>query len=303
MIFKGSEKLFTAGGDIKQFLKKSGVVYDVVDGYVASNKTFDLLHNYKIPFVVLVDGLAMGGATIYSMPGRYRVTTEQTVFAMPETAIGYFNDAGSSYFLPRLKNHFGIYLGLSGARVKGSDLLQTEISTHFVKSSQLNDLEQSLLTCETHNDVEKALQSFSSEPESSKIHEILDKTEKHFSKPTVEEILDSLRSDKSTWATETLKTLNRMSPTSLKVTLQSMLRGKNLSLRECMKMELQLAVNHHIVESDFVEGIRSVLVDKDFKPKWKPHRVEDVSDERVESFFKKSEFEDQLTFDELKNKL
>lgn len=294
VIFKGSGPVFCAGGDVKQIAgaPKSGVILGYTNGYRSTN----LIANYKKPYVALMDGLAFGGAAYYSIPGKRCVATERTTFAMPETAIGYFNDSGSTYFLPRLKANFGIYMGLTGAHVKGFDVKKVGLATDYVESHKLDELESELITTKTNEDVGKILKKFSSDPISNatELDNVLPKVKKCFSSETMEEIYDNLQEDGSEWAQNTLKVLNRMSPISLKVVHKSLKIAKTLSLQDCLKMEFRLAI-HHNTKSDLREGARAVLIEKDFKPKWSRKSIYDVTDEDVERFFQQLPDEEELS--------
>lgn len=296
VIFKGLGKVFTAGGDVKQIASLS--VEDLKKGYRDSNRSSDLIFNYQKPYVALMDGLAMGGATYYSLPGKYCVATERTVYSMPETAIGYFNDAGSSYFLPRLSNNFGFYLGMTGARVKGFDLKKVGLATHYIESAKLDEVETEIVICKTHEEVARVLDKFSSIAPStaSELDKIMPVINNCFGAATVEEIFENLKSDGSEFATKTLKTLNKMSPTSLKVTHRNLTLGKTSTLRECLKREWLLVIQH-VIKSDMPEGARAMLIDKDFKPKWNPKTVQEVTEEHVARFFNPSPAGDELTFE------
>lgn len=111
MIFKGYEKVFCAGGDVKEFTRDPEEHYSrTLFDYATNCKTYEMIANYRKPYIALVDGLAMGGAAFFATQDTaYRVATERTTFSMPETALGYFNDAGGSYFLPRLEKNFGVF--------------------------------------------------------------------------------------------------------------------------------------------------------------------------------------------------
>lgn len=243
-ILKGSGKVFCAGGDIKQMTRSSPD--DAHKMYSLGCRSFDRISNYKTPFVVLIDGLAMGGASFYAMPGKYRIATERTKFAMPETAIGYFNDAVSSYWLSRLENNFGIYVGLTGTFVKGFDMKKSGLATHYIESKKLDELQQDLVQCQSHADVEQVLTDSSSDPPSpvTELDEILPNINKCFSGTTMEEIFENLENDGSEWSRNTLTTLKTKSPTSLKVSLRCLSTGKNISLRDCLKMEMVLTMNY-----------------------------------------------------------
>lgn len=246
-----------------------------------------------------MDGITMGGASPFSIPGRYRIATERTVYAMPETAIGFINDAGASHFLPRLRNNFGVYLGMTGDRVTGIDVKKTGIATHYVLSDRLEELENVLLTCKTDEEIGKAISKFSSlqPPPETELDAILPHVDKCFDGDTVEEIHENLHHDGSDWAMATVRTLNKMSPTSMKVTHRSIIMGKKASLRDCLTVEFRLAINH-VIRSDLKEGVRALLIDKDFKPTWNPSKLHDVTEEHIARFFQPLPDGKDVTFEE-----
>lgn len=277
--------MFCTGGDLKELpllsaSRKSTTYTDIYNIY-------DLIASSSMHFVALIDGLAVGGAAIFSQPAKYRVVTEKSVMSMPETTIGYFNDVASSHFLTRLENNFGIYMGLTGIKVKGYDLKKVGLATHFVESHKMTELENMLIKCKDHRDVETALDKFSSDFETnpSELDGILPRIKKCFNGATVEAIFDRLQCDGTDWAIKTLNILKKNSPISLKVTHLSLTTARNLSMRDCLKMEMIICVNF-VGDSDFEEGIRAVLLDKDFKPKWSKKSIYDVRKEDVEKFFK-----------------
>lgn len=300
IILKGSGKIFCVGGDIKELSNSSadGASY----GYSYLCKIYDLIANYSKPYIVLIDGLAVGGASIYTMPGRYRIVTEKTAISMPETTIGYFNDAGSSYFLSRLDNNFGIYMGMTGIKVKGYDAKKVGLATHYVESHKLNEIENSLVKCKNHKNVENVLSHFSCDTEflPNELDRNLPNIKKCFNGSTVEEIFQSLQYDRSDWANKTLNILKRNSPTSLKITHRSITTGRNICLRDCLKMEMHIVVNHTTEDNDFKEGVRAVLIDKDFKPRWSRKSIYDVTKEDVDKFFKPVTNRNELRFEESK---
>lgn len=213
-----------------------------------------LIGTYRIPYVALIDGIVMGGGVGLSIHGRYRVATERTLFAMPEMQIGLFPDVGGSYFLPRLRGKLGWYLALTGERLKGCDNFWAGIATHYTESKNLKSLEEALLKCGNEEDIKKTLATFST-PDTNELSltPFLEKIDKYFSASSVEEIIANLKTDPSDWATKTLKTLNKMSPTSLKVAFKELNLGSKLSLHECLRMEYRLAVAS-LANKDFYEG-------------------------------------------------
>ncbi|KAJ8980748.1 hypothetical protein NQ317_013753 [Molorchus minor] len=289
VIVKGSgDKAFCAGGDVRAVVV-SGLKGDKKLGqefFRNEYMTNGLIGSYKIPYIAFTDGIVMGGGVGISIHGQYRIATERTLFAMPETQIGLFPDVGGSYFLPRLSGRLGWYLALTGHRLKGADVVKAGIATHYCETNKLKDLELSLLNCSNDQDVKTVLGKYEVDNAEFSLSPLLDKINECFSATTVEEVLTKLERDGSKWADETRSVLLNMSPTSLKVTFRELELGKQLSLPECLQMEYRLAVNC-LENKDFYEGVRALLIDKDQKPKWDPPSLSQVSAELVESHFSK----------------
>lgn len=283
IIVKGEGKFFSAGGDVKIVIASD--IHGVKDIFAHQLKGFEVVSTYKKPFIALMHGVTMGGVSPLSIAGKYRVATENTVYAMPETAIGFFNDAGASYFLGRLSNNVGVFLGMTGHRLTGVDMLKTGLATHYVQSERLSDLEKSLIECKNEDEIKLALAKHSSDVTPTEFDDIVPKIDRTFDGDTVEEIYGNLHLEGSDWAMKTIRVLNKMSPTSLKVTHRSITNGRNLSLEDCLRTEFRLAINHVFLDSDFKEGTRAVLVDKDNNPKWNPAKIQDVTPEIVDKFF------------------
>lgn len=257
VIVKGAgEKAFCAGGDVKAIIEAGfkGNKQLGKDFFKNEYKTNGLIGSYKIPYIAFIDGIVMGGGVGLSVHGHYRIATERTLFAMPETQIGLFPDVGGSYILPRLSGRLGWYLALSGVRLKGSDVLMAGIATHYVESKDLKKLEVALLECRNEHDIQNVLSNFNKKnlPDFS-LKPVLDQIDKCFAPQSMEEIIAKLKTDNSKWAADTLNLLNKMSPTSMKVTLKQLEKGKMLSLNECLQMEYNLAVNC-LENKDFYEG-------------------------------------------------
>lgn len=228
----------------------------------------------------------MGGGVGLSVHAPFRIATENTLFAMPETAIGFLPEVGGSFFLPRLDGQLGLYLGLTGKRLKGVDVLYSGVATHYVPSSRLSALEARLAELEepTHDMVNQAIEEFSAELEAEPtfslggpIRQAIDRCFKY---DTIEEIIKALEKDEQTeWAQETLKLLRSMSPTSLKVTIQQIRNGSTLSISQCFKMEYHL-VQKFLQGHDFKEGVYATLVRRD-KANWKPSDLKEVDARQI----------------------
>ncbi|XP_031223275.1 3-hydroxyisobutyryl-CoA hydrolase, mitochondrial isoform X4 [Mastomys coucha] len=207
-------------------------------------------------------------------------------------AIGLFPDVGGGYFLPRLQGKLGYFLALTGFRLKGRDVHRAGIATHFVDSEKLHVLEEELLALKSPSaeDVAGVLESYHAKSKMDQdksiiFEEHMDKINSWFSANTVEQIIENLRQDGSPFAIEQMKVINKMSPTSLKITLRQLMEGSSKTLQEVLTMEYRLT-QACMEGHDFHEGVRAVLIDKDQTPKWKPADLKDVTDEDLNSYFK-----------------
>lgn len=241
------------------------------------------------PFVALIDGIVMGGGAGISVHGKFRVAGDSTLFAMPETGIGHFPDAGGGYFLPRLQGGTGLYLGLTGARLNAADCIHTGIATHYTPAARMQDLESTLFAA-----------GLSGDPFST-ISEILDAhhtsppgAELEIQRPVIDRnfiagrspgsICRSLLEEDTPFAHETVRILKSMSPLSLCVTVEQMRRGALSGFRSVMEMEYRIACRI-TGYPDFREGIRSQIIDRDRSPRWNPPVPDEVTRDDVMSFF------------------
>lgn len=300
VVIKGNGRAFCAGGDVAACATwgKQGEQDKAVQFFRDEYALNYLIGTFKKPHVALLHGIVMGGGNGLSMHGRFRVVTEKTVFAMPETALGLHPDVGASHFLSRLPGHFGEYLGLTGDRLDGADLVNCGLATHFVLTQRLPWLEQRL----------SSLQNGAPEVVGTAIDEFCDVVyigeksplqkyrraaiDRCFSKRTVEEIVAALEAEarankQDEWYQTTICNLKKASPTSLKVTLRSIRQGRNQSLYQCLVYEFRLSARFMLAElsPDFYEGCRAILIDKDNAPKWQPSALAEVSDSFVNAFF------------------
>lgn len=282
-------KAFCAGGDVKSLVLALNKQEGHLQGQDFFRKEYTLnylIGTYKIPYIALISGITMGGGVGLSVHGKYRVASEKTLFAMPETAIGLFPDVGGTYFLPKLKGKLGLYLGLTGDRLKGIDVLHAGIATHYVPSNKLSELKQELLASGPL-DVEKVLAKYqpTNLNDEFSLAPHIEKINKYFSEPTVEQIVERLKNDNSEWAEKILQTLMKVSPTSLKVTMNALEKGKKSNLKDCLKMEYRLTNACLSRQSDFYEGVRALLIDKDQKPVWHPKSINEVTESYIEKRF------------------
>jgi enoyl-CoA hydratase/carnithine racemase len=219
----------------------------------------------------------MGGGIGISIYGNARLLTDKVKFAMPETAIGFFPDVGGSYFLSRIRKGIGLYLGLTGYVLNATEILSLGLGTHFHKSQNISSIKQEYINNGSLPDMEHK----PSDP-----LEILEY--QNFIQNTFHgdllKIMHRLNNSSLTFAKKTFAHLLTRCPMSLAVTTGLLKRAKNLSLKDCLKMEYQLS-QHIVYRNDFNEGVNSVLVNKTHNPKWNPSTINDIDFSKVEGFF------------------
>ncbi|KAE9556075.1 hypothetical protein FO519_000709 [Halicephalobus sp. NKZ332] len=291
VIIKGTgDKAFCAGGDVLSVTKSAKAGGTIHEEFFRGEYTLNyLIGTYNHPYIALIDGITMGGGCGLSIHGSHRVATEKTLLAMPETALGLFPDVGGSYFLPRLPGKLGMFLALTGYRLKGADVWHSGLATHYVNSSSIPELENALKAlpkqkCDKET-VHKTIMSFQPKnvPEFS-LKNHLDTINKTFDGKSVENIIQKLEKDGSKFSLEQVSALSKMSPTSLKVTFQQIMTGSVSDLAGVFKMEARMT--HHFLQGhDFYEGCRAILIDKDRNPKWNPPKLSDVSVDTVNGYF------------------
>ena len=284
LIDHSGERGFCAGGDIRM-LAESGQG----DGSAAREFFFteyrlnDLLFNYPKPVVAVMDGVTMGGGVGLSMPAKFRIATERTTFAMPETGIGLFPDVGGGWFLPRLHHHAGLWLALTGARIKAADCTALEIATHVVASASVADLKAAIVAAPDH--IPEAIAPFAVEPGPAPVVERFADIERLFGQPSVEDVVAALEADGSEWANAQLATLKTKSPQTMKVAFRQLSQGGHMtSFADNMAMEYRIGARV-VHKHDFIEGVRAVIVDKDNAPKWNPADLGGVSEADLDAIF------------------
>lgn len=292
------DRAFCSGGDVKAVAIDAKAVQEGKSDGKLTRDFFreEYILNHRVytfpkPYISLINGIVMGGGKGISAHGSHRVVTENTLFAMPETNIGFFPDVGGGYFLPRCPGQTGCYLAMTSKRVKAIDTIYVGFGTHYVPAADLPKLLQKLSSLKwdtrkkPHDQVSKAIEEFAAEPTGeSEIAPNRARIDACFAPNRVEEIFDALRNDGTPWAEETLKILYSMSPTSLKIALRQIRLGANMPFAQVMTMEYRISqgcVKGH----DFYEGIRAALIDKDRQPKWKPSKISEVPDQEVEKYF------------------
>ena len=274
LVTSASERAFCAGGDIRA-IRDYALANDAasITRYFASEYRLNqLIAEYPKAYIALIDGPAMGGGLGISVHGEVRVVTERAMIAMPETAIGFFPDIGSTYFLPRLPAGVGMWLGLTGARVRGSQALAVGLATHLVPSDRIAEVADEIRSGA------RLVEVFAPYSEQRDEHPPLpvDKIGEYFTDTSVPGIIGGLRGAiGDEWAQEMLSLIGAASPTSLWVAARLLELGESSALDQCLERELH-AAEKITATSDFAEGVRAVLVDKDREPMFVPATIDAV---------------------------
>jgi enoyl-CoA hydratase len=275
---------FCAGGDVVM-LRDSGMG----DGrkarafFMAEYRLNHLLFTYPKPVAAFMDGITMGGGVGISQPARFRVATENTRFAMPETTIGLFPDVGGGWYLSRLPGRAGQYLALTGARMDGAECRYLGLATHFIPADRLDEVKARI--AQAPERIEGILGEASRDAGEPRIAETLLHINKVFASDRLEDVLAALDADESEWAQRELATLRARSPQSCKVSLRLLAEGAAMpDFAAEMKQEYAVAARV-VARPDFAEGVRALLVDKDNAPVWNPATPEGVTDALLDEIF------------------
>jgi enoyl-CoA hydratase len=280
---------FCAGGDIA-FLRNSALNDGGVSGRKFFHDEYQLNHQmfeYPKPIVAFMDGVTMGGGVGIACPCRYRVATERTVLAMPETTIGIFPDVGGGRYLSRLRGRLAQFLALTGARLDGAECLKLRLATHYLPSERIEEAKQRIMAQPFR--VQAILDELAEDDvPPARIAANLGRIDKYFASDRLEDILAALDAGAANgdeWAATEAATIRKKSPTACKVSLKLLVESPyQLHFVDEMRMEYGLMVRM-IRHPDFREGVRALLVDKDNAPRWSPATPQEISDSDVEAFF------------------
>ena len=300
------DRAFCAGGDVRAIYDARAHPQDRPGDYKADffreeYRLIERVHRFPKPYIALMDGIAMGGGMGISVNGSHRVATERSLCAMPEVHIGLFPDVGATRYLNRCPGRIGLYLALTGARIKAADMLYCGFATHHVPHERVAELTDALAEAEWRSSAERAqvdavLARFHESPGEPPLASLRAPIDRCFSGAGVEEIIAALAREDSDWAQTTRATMERASPISLKITFHQMkLGGAGMDIEAALALEYRMT-QHVMTGHDFFEGIRAVLVDKDQKPRWEHASLAEVSQAEVAQYFE-SLGERELTFD------
>ena len=275
---------FCAGGDIRM-LADSGAADGVAARafFATEYRMNHRLFTYAKPTVAFMDGVTMGGGVGLAMPCAYRVATENTRFAMPETGIGLFPDVGGGWYLSRLPGRMGQYLALTGHRLDGAECLALGLATQYLPAASLDAAKARIAA--HPQDIAAALEAAAVQAPEARIVAHRDAIDRLFASDHLEDVFAALEADGGDWAAETLATLRTKSPQTMKVSLRLLLDGATMPTFED-EMRQEYAVGSRVVQRhDFLEGVRAVIVDKDNAPRWDPATPDGVTEHVIEQIF------------------
>ncbi len=283
---------FCAGGDIRMLAESGkGDGREAREFFFTEYQLNHLLFTYPKPVIAIMDGVTMGGGVGVSMPAKFRIATENTTYAMPETGIGLFPDVGGGWYLPRKPGAIGMWLALTGARLKAADCLVAGIATHYIPTEILGAARAQIAGAAQTHDAERALASgldALAEP-AGKPKELtpenIERIGHIFAHDSVEAIVAALDADGSEWARAQRATLATKSPQTLKVAFRQLREGAKMhSFADEMRQEYRIGARV-VRRHDFIEGVRALIVDKDNTPRWNPPTLDGVTDAMLDEIF------------------
>ncbi len=285
LIDHAGERGFCAGGDIR-FLARSAAEggEEACAFFYREYQLNHLLMVYPKPRVAIMDGVTMGGGVGLALPATWRIATERTRLAMPETSIGLFPDVGGGWHLSRLPGRTGVWLALTGARLAASDCLALGLATHHVPSQDLEALKAEI--CARPDDLAAILARRHTEPPGpAPISALRPEIDRLYGGRTLEAIRAALAADRGEFARAELALLDVRSPLSLKTALRQVDEGATMaSFADEMRQEMRIGARI-VMSHDFSEGVRAVILDKDNAPRWSPATPEAVDAAMLDAVF------------------
>ncbi len=298
LIDGAGERGLCAGGDIRALYDAAKSGDSLPAQFWSTEYHLDvLIARYPKPVIAVMDGVVMGGGVGLSAHAAHRIVTERSAVAMPEVGIGFFPDVGAAFLLTRSPGYAGTHLALTGDRMNAADAIDCGFADVHIAAARLGELPAALAECRTANDARARLGEIATPPAPGQLAAARPWIDRCYAANDVEGIVDRLRADGGDAARAALANILTKSPTSLKVTLRNIRSAVSFGkVEQSFQQDYRIALAC-IAGHDFIEGIRSTIVDKDRKPAWRPDRLEDVTKEIVDRHFR-SVGKLELTFDD-----
>jgi enoyl-CoA hydratase len=289
IIRSGGGKAFCAGGDVRSLYEMGkNSPENALQFFSNEYRLNTLIHQYKKPYIALMDGITMGGGVGVSLHGSHPVASHTFVFAMPETSIGFFPDIGASFLLARCEGNMGVYLGLTGERLSAHQAYALGLVRYVIPASHFDNVIEALIGLDLSTEAEQKVThclSALTDPVDTAVLELLQSNVTAcFNEQQMQSIIQNLEKRHDDWCLNVLNTLKHKSPLSLCVTLEQLIRAKQMNFKECIQMDTIL-VQHFIRGHDFYEGVRALLIDKDKSPQWKPATLSEVDLREIDTYF------------------
>jgi enoyl-CoA hydratase/carnithine racemase len=289
IVTANGERAFSAGGDLRALydLGRAGQHEEQLAFFRGEYRLNARIKRFAKPYICLIDGMVMGGGVGISVHGSHRIAGDKYLFAMPEVGIGFFPDVGGTWFLPRLPGQLGTWCALTGERLKSADAVTAGVATHRVASARFPELAQVLCG---NTDVDAAIGAFAEPPGRGPVLAYQPLIDRCFAHDTVEEILAALdaaaagEGAHAAFASTASASIRAKCPTSLKIALAQMRAGIGKDFEECMRTEFRV-VTRVLRGTEFYEGVRAVIIDKDQSPRWRPPSLAEVTPEQVMRYF------------------
>ena len=274
---------FCAGGDIRMLADSAAAGgAEAFEFFHTEYRLNHLLAVYETPIATVMDGVTMGGGVGISLPADYRIATERTRLAMPETGIGLFPDVGAGWFLPKLHGRTGVWMVLTGARLATADCELLGLATDVVAAERLPEIKAAIIR--EPEAIEAILTEFEVDPGRAPIAAHRDEIDRLFAGDNVEAVVATLQADGSDWALSLLEAMRPKSPISSKVSFRLLSGLEPATIADDFVTEYRVA-RRQVMTHDFSEGVRAVIVDKDNAPAWSPAALEGVSEAMLDAIF------------------
>ncbi|CCM00561.1 uncharacterized protein FIBRA_02595 [Fibroporia radiculosa] len=304
LVGTGVGRAFCSGGDVESvraYAYRRETLPMAINFFRKQFEIDYILATIPMAYIAVMDGITMGGGAGLSASAPFRIATENTVFATPETRIGYCTDAGMNFFLSRIDGELGTYLALTSQSLQGRAVFEHGFATHFVPSHDLPALLERLAALErpSHAQINALIEAYHpasgatpGSPLAGAVRVALDAAFRHDTVEAIVAELDALATGGvdgavRKWAARTRDTLMVRSPTGLKVTLAALRRARALSFADALQTDLNLATAFSLGASpDFTTGVDTIIVRKEkATPAWSPRTLGDVSDAWVARTF------------------
>jgi enoyl-CoA hydratase len=287
LIDGAGDRAFAAGGDIRALYDAAKAHDPLPEKFWAIEYHLNVsIARYPKPFVAIMDGLVMGGGVGLSAHAAHRVVTDRSAVAMPEVGIGFFPDIGACYPLARAPGAVGTYLALTGSRMNAADAIYSGLADVHIPAARLGELPQALADSRTAADVRAQLGTFATPAAPGKLAAARSWIDACFNADAVEEIIARLKTSRDPDAAAALAIMQKVSPTSLKITLRNLQDAARFTrLEQSFQQDYRIALAC-IGGHDLIEGIRATIVDKDRNPQWRPDTIEAVTPDIVDRHFK-----------------